>query len=359
MILGGMLMTAAALLASEGAITGGGPVNADEREVLQQSGWRPYSFVRMGADGKKEYIQFSRADPQASVFGLVADLVEVIPYLNPEEADLAVAKALIGVAQNFSSKTYLRGLTESFQAITRPERFGKKFLQNMAANLVPMSSMGRSINATNAEYMTETYTFLDMVKQRIPGMAADLPPRRNLFGEPITPMGGYIPFTSGETAVGKMASPVAFSREVDDEGIQEMARLQAGFSMPGVTVDGVDITQYRTSGGQNAYDRYLELSGTIRANGKTMGQAVNALIQSPSYRNLPEPTGDPKQDAYNPRVRAIKTVMDGYRDAARSTLLREIPDLQEEIRRRKLGGATGQRRPGPSNSLDVIDRLLQ
>lgn len=359
MILGGMLMTAAALLASEGAITGGGPVNADEREILQQSGWRPYSFVRVGADGRKQYIQFNRFDPQASVFGLVADMVEVIPYLNPEEADQAVAKALTGVAQNFASKTYLRNLTESFQAITRPERFGKKFLQNMAANLVPFSSMGRSINATNSEYMLETYTFLDMVKQRIPGMAADLPPRRNIFGEPITPLGGYIPFTSGETAVGKMASPAAFSRETDDEAIQEMARLQAGFSMPGVTIDGVDITRYQTRDQQNAYDRYLELAGTIRANGKTQAQAVNALIKSPNYRRLPEPTGDPKQDAYNPRVRAIKTVMDGYRDAARAQLLREIPELREEIRRRKLGGMTGTRRPGPSNSLDVIDRLLQ
>src|SRR5690606_18623614 len=118
----------AAVLAGNEQITGGGPVNADEREALLATGWQPYSFVRYGGDGGKEYISFARLDPQASLFGLVADLVEILPYLETNEADQAVKGALVGVAQNFSSKTYLRGISDSVRAMMQPDRYGKKYL---------------------------------------------------------------------------------------------------------------------------------------------------------------------------------------------------------------------------------------
>ena len=66
--------------------------------------------------------------------------------------------------------------------------------------------------------------------------------------------------------------------------VKELARLaqrdaQLRFSTPSEHVGNVDLTQFKKSSGQSAYDRWLELSGY------RLPEAFNQRMQSQSYVN--------------------------------------------------------------------------
>jgi hypothetical protein len=344
LLLGSALWGTAVYLSATGQITGGGPLNREERAALLATGWRPYSFVKVKADGSKEYVEYRRFDPLAMIFGISADFAEAGAYLQDSERDAFGKAAVLALANNITSKTYLQGLSETIRAITRPDMSGGQYLKNRIGALVP--TFFARYTTSDDQYMREARSVLDAMRRRLPGLSQDLPPRRNILGEPITPTAGFIPFTNTTTPgtanrLSRMMSPAAFSRSVNDVVVQELAALSYGFSMPSVRMDGVDLTTVRTPSGQEAYDRYVELSGTVKINDRTLSQQLNAVINSSSYQKLPMPQS--RGDALNPRIQLVQRVISAYRSRAKAELMRESPELRDaifEIRRTaRVGGS--------------------
>jgi hypothetical protein len=344
LLLGSALWGTAVYLSATGQITGGGPLNREERAALMATGWRPYSFVKVKADGSKEYVEYRRFDPLAMVFGISADFAEAGAYLQDSERDAFGKAAVLALANNITSKTYLQGLSETIRAITRPDMSGGQYLKNRIGALVP--TFFARYATSDDQYMREARSVLDAMRRRIPGLSQDLPPRRNILGEPVTPTAGFIPFTNTTTQgtanqLSRMMSPAGFSRSVNDVVVQELASLSYGFSMPSVRMDGVDLTTVRTPSGQEAYDRYVELSGTVKLGGKTLSERLSAVINSSSYQKLPMPQS--RGDALNPRIQTVQRVIAAYRSRAKGELMRESPELRDaifEIRRTaRVGGS--------------------
>lgn len=334
MALGTAAWTYFTYLAASGQITGGGPVNPQERAVLMQTGWRPYSLALRGEDGKTSYIEYRRFDPFSTIAGFAADLASASAYMQDDEKDQLATAAILSVANNFSSRTYLKSIADAAKTLTADNRgeAAKKYLQDRVAGLVP-NILAKGV-AGDDPAMREARTMLEAVQRRLPFMSQDLAPRRNILGEVITPTPGYLPFVDTQTPglanfVSRFASPAAFSREVDDDVIGEMAKLSYAFSMPSQRLQGVDLTLY-TNGKQDAYDRYLELTGTVRLDGKTLSQALSRVIRSPEYAKAPEPVD--RSEMFNPRVKMIRAVLGEYRDAARRKILREYPEVGQAIR---------------------------
>ena len=88
----------------------------------------------------------------------------------------------------------------------------------------------------------------------------------------------------------------------------------------------MDLTQFESRSGQSAYDRWLELHGSVKIGGKTLKDSLSRLIRSRSYKKLPYESVEDLDKS--PRVNAINRVVAKYRAKAFSQMLREFPEVQ-------------------------------
>jgi hypothetical protein len=317
-----------ASLAVEGTVTGGGPTNPAERARLMESGWLPYSFAFTDENGRKSYVAYNRMDPFGMTMGLIADAVEVLPYLEEHRQDEIAAKLVGSIANNIGGRSYLRSMHETIRALFQAQQYGPSYARNMISTLVP-NFLGSAVIAED-EQSREARTIIEAIKRRLPGYSKTLPPRRTLLGEPVTPIGGWLPFVDPQSSPAKYASPIAFSREADDIVVQEIADLRLNMALPSRKIAGViDMTRFKSESGQTAYDRLQELTGSQSIGGRRLHQALKELIEDERYQAAPPITGNRDIDRRNPRVLAVQRVIRGYRNAARQKVMQEYPELRD------------------------------
>jgi len=306
--------------AFSGVITGGGPKNKNERDMKMQTGWQPYS-IRIG----DKYVSYRREDPFASIIGLVADVVEGYQYADEKGAvglDKALNTIVLAISRNITNKTYLTGITNISNAISNPEQFGQTLVNQYVSSLVPFSSaLSQSISTVADDpVMRDTRTMLDAIRAKIPFLAEQVAPKRNILGEAVTRPSSVGP---------DMFSPLTYTEVKDDKILQEFNLLGHGFTPPKEQRGAIDLTTFSTRSGQQAYDRWLELHGTVRVGGRTLREALLREINSRGYQRLsPAST----EDYDSPRIRQLREVIATYREAAYRQLLREAPELDRASR---------------------------
>lgn len=330
---GGTLITMSALIAAgTGIITGSGPKDPEERAYLMKSGWQPYSF-KVG----NTYISYRKMDPFATFFGVAADLHEA--YANSDDENKGIIETTLkglvaAVANNIANKTYLTGLVRASNAISDAERYGADWLEQTVASFVPsLLSQSKDIFGMDP-VMRDVQTISEAIRNRIPGLSEGVAPRRDVLGEPMrrAEIVGAVP----------MAWPFSYSRVSNDIIAQELAQLGAGFTPPRAMRNDVDLRAYVNRRGQNSYDRWQELTGQVRLGGKTLREAMEQLIRTPSYQKI-DPTS--VEGYESPRVGMIRKLISRYRDAAFRTTLQEFPDLMEAERHRRatvIGASSGK-----------------
>ena len=307
LIAGSMAMAVSADLVLSGSITGAGPTNPKMRNIMRATGWQPYS-IKVG----DKYYAYNRLDPVGALLGLSADVTEIIGQTTEAEAAQIATAAALSVAQNMASKTYMSGVTDFFDAFFSasldPESSNYKltsYLQRMAASVVPASVA--NIERFLSPEMSATYGFLDRVKSRIPGYSDDLPPRRNIFGEPIVLEGGIGP---------DIMSPIYTSTAKDDPVADEMVRQQVAVGMPRRQIQGIELDAQQ-------YDRYVLLYSGIEAPTSLKDQ-LRTMFNAREYKNASDgPEGG--------KALMIKSVFTAYRDMAQAQMLAEDDQLTNQI----------------------------
>lgn len=307
LIAGSMAMAVSADLVMSGSITGAGPTNPKMRNIMRATGWQPYS-IKVG----DKYYAYNRLDPVGALLGLSADVTEIIGQTTEAEAAQIATAAALSVAQNMASKTYMSGVTDFFDAFFSasldPESSNYKltsYLQRMAASVVPASVA--NIERFLSPEMSATYGFLDRVKSRIPGYSDDLPPRRNIFGEPIVLEGGIGP---------DIMSPIYTSTAKDDPIADEMVRQQVAVGMPRRQIQGIELDAQQ-------YDRYILLYSGIEAPTSLKDQ-LRTMFNTREYKNASDgPEGG--------KALMIKSVFTAYRDMAQAQMLAEDDQLTNQI----------------------------
>jgi len=325
--MGGAISFSAAMLGISGAITGGGPNNEEERKLLEATGWRPYS-IKMG----NEYVSFQRLDPFATFLGLAADLGESARRMDRDEDQKVMAglgAIALAIQKNVVNKSYMAGLERVMEAINSPERFLPKLLKSQIASYVP-SVIGQAVPTIDPE-TREARTIMDSIMRKVPGMSGFVDKKRNVLGESVELPLGKIPFGVD------YLSPIVMSSNKKDKVMDELSRLQYGFSMPRTNLGGgMDLRDVQNSKGQSAYDRWMELHQTTKIGGRTLRQQLTALIGSSSYQRLSDKSTD-KYDS--PRIASVRKVIGAYRDAALKQTLKEFKDVNDNYnvyRRNKL-----------------------
>lgn len=326
--MGTVFWGAAITAALEGNFTGAGPRNWQERALKEQTGWRPFSIRLDKGDGTFEYVQMSRADPFFLFFGLAADAADVMGRSGEVESGELAGALVTAVAANILSKTYLEGLSRALDVMTdpTPENWAR-YLRNQAASYVPT---GVQTFKTD-EFGREAYTVLEAMRRKIPGMSEVLDPKRNILGEVMTAPTGWGPDT---------LSPFATGVDTGDDVVNALASFEKGYRPPPPMKGNVDLLAEEfklpphpeTGWRQSAYDRYLELMGTVTGGGKTARQRIQDLISSEKWETLTDGVTLPGMAYSGSKQQAVEAVLSRYRDKAWKTLLKENPTLREAVR---------------------------
>jgi len=303
--------------ASMDMITGSGPKDVNQRRLLEQSGWQPYS-VKVG----DTYYSYRRFDPFSSFIQVIADFQDHYKYNtrfkgeDQVEADVAEEFGLgmaFVTANLVRNKSFFAGLSAFADAIGDPSGFSAlKFFRQLGGSIVPSV-----LSQTNQEYfdneLREPRSFLDAMKRRFPGLSDELPPRRDLFGKPLTVAETITsPILPGPLEV-KTTSRSAVRRE--------LAEVGANFGNPRKTRGDLDLTQYKM-GKYDAYDRFQVLVGEIRLGGRTMEQQMSRLIQRSQYKRMGRES----------KMEQLNKILRQYRDAAWWQLVKENPQIKRDLR---------------------------
>jgi hypothetical protein len=311
----GLGSTMAALVAAEaatGRITGGGPSNLQEKEALKASGWQPYSVL---IDGK--YYGYNRLDPMGAIVGMAADAVDTLQYAEEEDSKEAVAGAVVlGFADALMSKTYLQGLSSLLDVISHGDREKTvtRWASGQAASLEPawLNFIRRTQDDTirdpsTADIYTQT---IHQFKNRTPGLSTQIPPKLDVWGEPVK-------FEAGAL------SPVAISTQKPDPETAELlknrihvSKAASAVSVPlGKNLDAkVDLLALDKSGW--LYHDYRQRAGRLAK------RAVGSLIDSADWKDIPTGRDSERADLVE------KVVRDARREALLE-LMADRPELEE------------------------------
>jgi hypothetical protein len=317
--MGAGFYTGAVMLALEGRITGAPPAPG----MQTPPGFKPYSFVIMDENGKPtNYIPYQRIAPIGNILGLTADFTQLAGKISTDDGDKLAHSMVMTLANNLISQTYLRSLTEFFSIFSgyNSEAKVERYLQNRAGSYVP----GALAQFNWDEGQREVRSMLDAMIARVPGLSQTLPPKRDYLGE-IKPVTMGLPWS--------LISPVPVSDAKPDKVMEELARLsssdaQIKFSEPPhktvLAGKEVDLKEVTNKNGVTAYDRMLELIGTVKPAGetKTFRSKLESVIEDQRYKQ-----GNDGSTMF-PGLRAnmIKAEEMKYRKAAYEKVVEEYRD---------------------------------
>jgi len=316
-VIGASLATTGVALAANGIITGSGSKDpAVRREWLKNH--QPYSFRVTNDDGSITWVPYQRYEPASYVLALIADMYEIFEYGDATDQELSeVSFAVVAaIAENTVNKTFTKGLNDFFGALTDTENKAQGVIENIAGSFVPNIIP----QMLNDQEQKEIRGVVDAVKNRV-GMDSEIDRKRTFVGEIAT---GY----------GKKYHPLGGKRIPSDALQNEMTRLaevhKGGFALPVSKVGDVDLKDEMYSETQSLYDKWIELSGEIKApsgayKGKTLRQALEAVIADPRYQQFQD--GDITYDGEN--IKMLKKVARSYRQAAKMQLAKQDPRFKE------------------------------
>jgi len=292
--LGSMTMAYMGMLASEGILTGGGPKDKSLRAEMMMTGWQPYS-IKVG----DTYYKYGRISPIADFLSFASDAADLMGQLPELDAEQLAAALVVALSRNISQKTFVKGLAGTLNAVASQDlNVVKGFLEQELPTILPFSTGLAQLTRFDDPTMREVNSILDAFKARIPGLSDTLPPRRNLWGEPIMLEGGLGP---------DLISPIYTTTKKLDAVAQELARLEIPVGMPGKNIDGVPLNPQE-------YDAYVVLQGAQPIIGDlTLRQRLEDLMRSDLYQR----SSDGKDGG---KKVLIQTWVSRYRDMARHIL---------------------------------------
>lgn len=304
-------------------LTGGGPPSPEERSVLKTAGWQPYSFRIPDGKGGHTYVSYQRTDPLATIIGLFADMAEAEKYYDLDDNMMTELFSVVAMSftQNVTNKSYVKGLDALLNAVRDPVNNSSHLVGGMVGGFMP-TFFTQLQNAGSEKTLREARGVLDHVTKRSP-LASSLPAKRNFMGEKEV-------YTNAPMGLG-VVNPFYYSKESNDVVDQEIMALLHGFNKPDTKLMGsIELRDIYNEDGSQAYDKWLEKTGTTKINGQTLRQTLRKMIKSKDYQALPAQS-DSSIGEKSPRIRAINNWLRAYRKKAKNEMISDFPELQASL----------------------------
>jgi hypothetical protein len=311
--------------AAQGLITGGGPEDKDARRQWFEDGYQPYS-IKIG----DEWYSYKRLEPISSIVGFIANAYEMHKDVD-ENGWRTITSTLISViAEQLTDATYFQGISDMVAVLREPERYSENWLSKMGTKLIPWSAgqsyIRRNIDDTRREVKDQSIgrgedkpslttaiekevdSLFNSIRNTIPGLSKDLPPKLNFWAEPIPTNPNWL-------------SPFQSVKFKDDPVINNLLENNIAFSMPEKTAN---IMGVKVSLSPEEYNVYVELMN--KYGGDEMDGLKNALkdvMDSESYNDV-ETTKDDKRAMLAKEVNRAKSI-------ARSQLYDSVESVRKFV----------------------------
>ena len=325
--MGSMFMTAAMPFVSEHfdneesdfEITGAAPSHLGLKQLWKRN-HQEYS-IRVG----DEWYSYNRFDPLGQMLGIMSDSVRIMRGADEatmEEYSVAIVHA---ISNNLINKTYMSGVADFFEVFTSfDEQKWQRYVKRYAASFVP--NIARRMEAQIDPTVRLTKDINEEFCARVVGCSKDLPPMRNLWGEPIETK------ALGPTFV----SPVFNMKQKYSKIDKELGRLKYPVRMPQHVMMGVELDNHQ-------YSDLVEMQGKKVVFGKgtqfadisisnmNMKDALGKLVsKSKMYRE-----GTDAVDPPGMKVKLIRKMVEMYRQQSQFHLLQKYPELLDSVETRK------------------------
>lgn len=343
---GTMITALGAKLYMDGHTTGGGPSDIKQYKDLVATGWQPYS-IKVG----DKYYSYDRLDPIGMMLGLPADYATLLgqqpdptdienPW--PERINHAATALAVTLGRNSTRQSYVQTLV-NVNSLIDSLKEGKTYEQGLSkfgaqeiSGIIPAALRGEA--RREDPVARDTRGFMDTLLSNVPGFSQDMPPRRDLGGEPVTTPPGFFanevyPFRIGA----EKNDPVA--REFYETGAQAQrvpTVLPGSGGGPGDP--GVALDKYQQ-------DRWQVLRASTKDpdSGATMMDALKSTMADPDYKDL----------ANEDKAKTLERVVLAYGKAATQRLLQEDPNLQAQYAMRQKFKVLGHA-PAGANPADFL-----
>lgn len=285
--LGTGIMALAYQWALEGRITGGQPLDPAKNRFMRADGWQPYS-VRVG----DTWVSYSRLDPFAMQFGVVADLATKSEGMTDKQLENYSMLLVASVMGQLADKTWLSGVSDFTNMMADPQRYGPSYLRRLGGAFATPNALPQTARSIDP-VQRERDSFGEELQSRIPGLSDGLLPNRDVWGRPIT----------DENRIGPdLLNPFRQSSIKNDPANAAMLEIGARFGPPS--------KQYTVAGERKEwtleqYDRLQELAGQAAHSG------ITELVSSPQWKDMDKTT----------RLKASRKVFEKARKAAKEAVL--------------------------------------
>lgn len=291
--------------ALDGTITGGGPADPKEAEILKRTGWQPRS-IKLG----NNYYSYARLAPFSILMGIAADMAEAYDKKDIATGSELLQKGVQSASDNVMDQSFVTGLDSVMKILTDPDRQGLSALRQLEASLVPnvvgVVPFAHAARGFDPYYRETEALSLSPIQAQIPGLSRLLPPQYTPTGEPRERKG---------TPLERVFSPIMRS-EVQEgpvaEAAAEIARIGPAISAP---------PPYYRVGNEKIYYTADERQEIAAAQNKAM-EKVASLIQRGDYRRLPD-SEDVAHAGQKTKKDAITGVLQRYLQPVREKINRE------------------------------------
>ncbi len=280
-------------LAEQGLVTGSGPDNPQEMAMWRLSGKQPYS-VRVG----DTWYSVRRFDPLGFLFSLVSDAYEAKAQLGEKPIEKVGLMLANSIGKSFLEGTGMKGLADAVKAISDPDRYGGHWAKSFLSSFYPFGGAAGQVAHAVDPYARQTRTLLDEIKAKTPYLSQSLPPKYDIFGEPIP----------SREALGPDALSVLYMRQVnDDPVVKTMTRLHIFPGPVAKKIKGVELTP----------EEYAEFAASA---GKLMKMQLDAVVGVRGFSGLPDGV----------QQQALQRVVESSRETAASMMQMHHPRLITE-----------------------------
>lgn len=304
-VFGSIVSASFTALALDGQITGGGPSDPKERRAWLRSN-QPYS-IKIGG----KWISYQRFEPLSKLMSGAAAIADAYRFRDEYPTDQLVGKLVADMGKSWTDTSFMTGINDTLNALSDPGRYGGKFITRMATGVVTPPGMAWAAREMDP-YVRDPKGFKQELMARVPGMSENVPPKRDLWGNPVEhnqPKGFF------------GVIPTKVSEEKADPVDQEMMALGINTDIPSNKIHGVEIPQ-------DLYDKFVERTG------QRSKIVLDALVKAPGWENV--------NDFEKEKV--ITGVINKVRDEEREMLLpvmvkrrlKEAPDVDAERKKIEL-----------------------
>ena len=239
---GALVSAALTLKYNEGLFTGRGPKDKKERDLLFQTGWRPYS-IKIG----DSYVGFQSFEPISAYLRVVADYAEKAKALPEATRTELAGKAVYEAARGFLDQPFLKSIGDIFKAWDELE--GEKFgrvIKGVASSFIP--SGVAAIARQQDPVLRQPDTVIEAIKTRIPGLSQQVRPKLDIFGREVKRTGRAL----GLIDTPPSADPVA--KRLLQLGLQKEVPLPPN-KIAGRNLTKDEINKFTSGSGKIIYDK--------------------------------------------------------------------------------------------------------